>query len=68
MKLATGIFVDSLFDLNSTFVDHAKNDLNSSVEKLNFSFNPFKERNYLNEWGGRLTNGLIKELFPEGNC
>ncbi|XP_050536611.1 serine protease inhibitor 42Dd-like [Daktulosphaira vitifoliae] len=67
VKVATGIFVDNSFDLNSTFVNNARNYLYSPIEKLNFKIDPIKVRNYLNEWGSKLTDGLIKELFPDGS-
>lgn len=66
MKLATGMFIDSGFDIKQSFVEKSKNYLKSSMEKLNFHNDPNKQRNFINNWVLSKTNNKISNLFPDG--
>lgn len=65
--MATGTFIEESFEVNQSYVENAKNFLDSTVGKLNFITNPNAARIYLNEWALNHTDGLIKEIFPDGN-
>lgn len=65
--MKTGIFVENSCKLRSNFVDSLKNNVESSVEGLDFKHNSSEARDYLNHWVKKHTNGKIKELFPPGN-
>ncbi|XP_050440294.1 serpin B4-like [Adelges cooleyi] len=65
--LATGMFVENAINLNASYVETAKNYLQSSVEKLNFQTDPNAGRSHINDWFRSHTNGKIAELFPEGS-
>ncbi|XP_050535807.1 leukocyte elastase inhibitor-like [Daktulosphaira vitifoliae] len=67
LKLVTGTFIENSFDVNKSYVENAKNFLSSTVEKLNFQTDPNKARVYLNEWALNHTDGIIKEVFPDGS-
>lgn len=67
LKLATGMFVDSAFNVKDSFVENSKKYLKSSMEKLNFQTEPEKQRKYINNWVLGKTNNKITDLFPEGS-
>jgi len=62
------MFVDSTFNVKSSFVDNSKTYLKSTMEKLNFLTEPEKQRKYINNWVLEKTNNKIAELFPAGYC
>ncbi|XP_060880830.1 serpin B4-like isoform X2 [Metopolophium dirhodum] len=63
LKLATGMFVDTDFDVKDSFVENSKKYLKSSIEKLDFKNNPEKQRKYLNNWVLIKTNNIIEDFF-----
>ncbi|XP_015375358.1 PREDICTED: serpin B4-like isoform X4 [Diuraphis noxia] len=65
LKLATGMFVDTAFNVKDSFVENSKKYLNSSMEKLNFKNDPEQQRQYINNWVLSKTNNKIKDLFPK---
>ncbi|XP_027846973.1 leukocyte elastase inhibitor-like isoform X4 [Aphis gossypii] len=65
LKLATGMFVDTAFNVKDSFVENSKKYLKSSMEKLNFKKDPEQQRQYLNNWVLNKTNNKIKDLFPK---
>ena len=67
LKLATGMFVDTAFNVKDSFVENSKKYLKSSIEKLNFKNDPEQQRQYLNDWVLKETNNKIKDVFPKGH-
>lgn len=67
LKISIGEFIENSFGINISYVKKGMNYLNSTVEKLNFKIDPNKERRYLNEWFSKHAEGVIEEIFPEGN-
>ncbi|XP_060838643.1 leukocyte elastase inhibitor-like isoform X2 [Rhopalosiphum padi] len=65
LKLATGMFVDTAFNVKDSFVENSRKYLKSSMEKLNFKNDPEQQRKYLNDWVLSKTNNKIKDLFPK---
>ncbi|XP_008183051.1 leukocyte elastase inhibitor isoform X2 [Acyrthosiphon pisum] len=63
LKLATGMFVDTDFDVKDSFVENSKKYLKSSMEKLDFRNDPERQRRYLNNWVLIQTNNKIKDFF-----
>ncbi|NP_001156566.1 serine protease inhibitor 4-like isoform 1 [Acyrthosiphon pisum] len=63
LKLATGMFVDTDFDVKDSFVENSKKYLKSSMEKLDFRNDPERQRQYLNNWVLIQTNNKIKGFF-----
>jgi len=64
--LATGLFVDTTFNVKDSFVENSKKYLKSSIEKLNFKNDPEQQQQYLNNWVLNETNNKIKDVFPKG--
>lgn len=67
MKLATGMFVDTTFNVKDSFVKDSMNYLKSSMDKLNFKKDPETQRQFINNWVLNKTNNKIKDLFPSGS-
>lgn len=67
MKLATGMFVDTTFEVKDSFVKDSMNYLKSSMDKLNFKKDPETQRQFINNWVANKTNNKIKDLFPSGS-
>ncbi|XP_025205520.1 serpin B4-like isoform X6 [Melanaphis sacchari] len=67
LKLATGMFVDTAFNVKDSFVENSMKYLKSSMEKLNFVNEPEQQRQYLNNWVLNKTNNKINDLFPKGS-
>ncbi|XP_025406331.1 leukocyte elastase inhibitor-like isoform X8 [Sipha flava] len=65
LKLATGMFVDTNFNVKSSYVENTNKYLKATMEKLNFKQNPEKQRQYINNWVLQKTNDKIKNLFPK---
>ncbi|KAL5234128.1 hypothetical protein ACI65C_001538 [Semiaphis heraclei] len=65
LKLATGMFVDTAFNVKDSFVENSKKYLKSSMEKLNFKNDPEQQRQHINNWVLSKTNNKIKDLFPK---
>ncbi|CAI6368280.1 unnamed protein product [Macrosiphum euphorbiae] len=63
LKLATGMFVDTNFDVKDSFVENSKKYLKSSMEKLDFRNGPEQQRQYLNNWVLIQTKNKIKDFF-----
>jgi len=67
LKLATGMFVDTKFNVKESFVNSSKEYLKSSLEKLNFQEDSEAQRQFINNWVLGKTNNKIKDLFPAGS-
>jgi len=66
LKLATGTFIDTAYNVKDTFVENCRKYLKSSSKKLNFKNDPEQQRQYLNNWVLNETNNKIKDVFPKG--
>ncbi|NP_001156102.2 serine protease inhibitor 4-like isoform X1 [Acyrthosiphon pisum] len=64
LKLATGTFVDTAYNVKDSFVENSRKYLKSSSKKLNFKNDPERQRQYLNDWVLNETNNKIKDVFP----
>jgi serpin B len=60
------MFVDTNFNVKSSYVENTNKYLKATMEKLNFKQNPEKQRQYINNWVLQKTNDKIKNLFPKG--
>uniref|UniRef100_A0A481MQK4 Serpin n=1 Tax=Nipponaphis monzeni TaxID=196483 RepID=A0A481MQK4_9HEMI len=67
LKIATGMFVDTTFNVKESFVNNSNTYLKSSMEKLNFNNDPEAQRQFINNWVLGKTNNKIKDLFPAGS-
>ncbi|VVC37390.1 Serpin domain,Serpin, conserved site [Cinara cedri] len=67
LKLATGMFVDTSFNVKQIFVENSVKYMKSSVEKLDFANNPETQCQYLNSWILNKTDNKVKDLFPAGS-
>ncbi|CAI6369440.1 unnamed protein product [Macrosiphum euphorbiae] len=65
LKLATGTFIDTAYNVKDTFVENCRKYLKSSSKKLNFKNDPEQQRQYLNNWVLNETNNKIKDVFPK---
>ncbi|VVC33666.1 Hypothetical protein CINCED_3A010295 [Cinara cedri] len=67
LKIATGMFIDTTFNIKPSFVENSLKYLKSPMEKLNFKVDPETQRQFLNDWVSSKTNNKIKDLFAEGS-
>ncbi|KAL5232727.1 hypothetical protein ACI65C_000137 [Semiaphis heraclei] len=65
LKLATGMFVDKVFNVKESFLENSMKYFKSSLEKLNFKNEPEQQCQYLNNWVLNKTNNKIKDLFSK---
>lgn len=60
------MFVDTTFNVKSSYVEKTNKYLKSTMEKLNFKQDSEKQRQHLNNWVLQKTNNKINDLFPKG--
>nr|ATU82523.1 venom serpin 4 [Lethocerus distinctifemur] len=62
---ANNIFINKSFHVKQAFLDTLNNYWKAVAEKLDFSHEPKKSRDHINDWVSSKTNQMIKDLLPE---
>ncbi len=67
LRLANGVWVDKKFKVNPAYPDTLRKHYRAVAESADFEGNSEGERFRINDWGSRITEGLIPEIFPAGS-
>lgn len=61
-SLATGMFIDSSYNVKQSFIEKSMN----CIESLDFKNDPKEQEKYINNWIFKKTREKINELFIQG--